>query len=260
MQSVKDFCSGSATTGDVNGENAGSISETPVIKFCGLRTAADVLAVNQVFTETGGRAPKYAGFVCVPGRRRFVCAEQVVQLRKILAKDVYAVGVFQNAPLSKIVALAASGGIDFVQLHGNEDPQYLSQLRAALDTSAQNQSESGCTQIDSLQYGSGKHRIGIIQAFGIKTAADFAAARESKADYVLLDAVGGGTGTSFDWRLLHDFPRPYFLAGGLNSQNVAQAVAQLAPFGVDVASGIENSDGVKELSLMQDFVHVALQL
>lgn len=242
-----------------DGKTAHPAAITPAVKFCGLRTAADVRAVNQVFTESGGRAPKYAGFVCVPGRRRFVSAAQVMQLRSILAPGVRAVGVFQNAPLEEIMTLAVSGGIDLVQLHGSEDAQYLAQLRKMLDSSRSDSRLGEKSQSALLGSRENTSRIEIIQAFGIETTADLVAARASSADYLLLDAVGGGSGTTFDWRLLRDFPRPYFLAGGLRPQNVAQAIAQLAPFGLDVASGIENSAGVKELSLMQDFARAALQ-
>ena len=84
-------------------------------------------------------------------------------------------------------------------------------------------------------------------------AGDLADARESAADFILLDNGAGGTGESFDWSLLQGFGRPYFLAGGLNPENAAAAVETLRPFAVDVSSGIE-TDGVKDGKKMKAFV------
>ena len=76
---------------------------------------------------------------------------------------------------------------------------------------------------------------------------------ESSADLILLDSGGGGTGTVFDWDLLEPIRRPWFLAGGLSPENAADAIRRLAPYGVDVSSGIE-TDGVKDIQKMNDFV------
>ncbi len=94
----------------------------------------------------------------------------------------------------------------------------------------------------------------LVQAFSIAGPGDIQAAQESKADWVLLDSGPGGTGSAFDWALLGEIRRPYFLAGGLTPQNVAQAVASLNPYGVDVSSGIETL-GKKDSEKMTAFVH-----
>ena len=91
--------------------------------------------------------------------------------------------------------------------------------------------------------------------FPLPGSQDIQAAQESKADWVLLDSGPGGTGSAFDWALLEKIRRPYFLAGGLTPQNVAQAVASLHPYGVDVSSGIETL-GKKDPDKMTAFVHV----
>lgn len=91
----------------------------------------------------------------------------------------------------------------------------------------------------------------IIKAFRIETANDIETAAQSMADHILLDS-GAGTGTVFDWNLLKSIKRPYFLAGGLDVLNVAEAVRTLHPFAVDVSSGIE-SDGVKDQTKMAAF-------
>ncbi|XCB30513.1 phosphoribosylanthranilate isomerase [Arcanobacterium hippocoleae] len=212
-------------------------TESVLIKFCGIRSESDVYAVNQVFAERRGNEPKYVGFICVPGRRRFVEADKILRLRELLDSRVRTVGVFQDAPISAAAAVVESGAVDTVQLHGNESAKYIRQLRETLDC---------CGGAE------------IVQAFGIRTEADVKAANESSADIVLCDAFGGGTGKTFDWRLLAKISRPYILAGGLNSQNVRSAVQKLHPFGVDVSSGIEDAAGAKNLQLMREFVHEAL--
>ena len=117
--------------------------------------------------------------------------------------------------------------IDIAQLHGSEDQAYLNRLRQLTDKP-------------------------LIRAFRIQTAADLEAAKSCGADAILLDS-GAGTGTVFDWNLLKNMERPYFLAGGLSPDNVADAVRTLHPFAVDVSSGIETG-GVKDPEKMAAFV------
>ena len=88
------------------------------------------------------------------------------------------------------------------------------------------------------------------------SAADVAAAQKSEADMILLDADAGGTGTAFDWTLLRDIRRPYFLAGGLHPGNVREAMERLSPYAVDVSSGIE-TDGRKDADKMEAFMRAA---
>jgi phosphoribosylanthranilate isomerase len=93
----------------------------------------------------------------------------------------------------------------------------------------------------------------LIQAFRVKDAADVQAANASPADYVLLDAATGGSGTVFEWQWLTEIHRPFFLAGGLTPENVAEACQRWHPFAVDVSSGIE-TDGKKDKTKMEAFV------
>lgn len=123
--------------------------------------------------------------------------------------------------------LLQDGIIDIAQLHGNEDEDYIKQLRKFTDKP-------------------------IIKAFRIETANDIERAEQSTADYVLLDS-GAGTGTVFDWELIQNMKRPYFLAGGLDVDNVASAIKTLHPYAVDVSSGIE-TDGYKDKTKMAAFV------
>ena len=192
------------------------------IKFCGLRTFEDVHAVNKIL-------PEYVGFVFAPKSKRYVSPAVANQLRGALSKKIQAVGVFVNEKISTVAELLNAGTIDAAQLHGNETDDDIKNLRGLTDKT-------------------------IIKAFQIKTADDLNAAQKSLADFILLDA-GAGDGKVFDWRLLKNFRREYFLAGGLTVDNVGDAIKILQPFAVDVSSGIE-TDGRKDFCKMQAFTSV----
>ena len=191
------------------------------IKLCGLSRPCDIEAANAL-------KPEYIGFVFAPKSRRCVSPETAEALRKMLDPAIRAVGVFVREDPERIAGLLDRGIIDLAQLHGNEDEKYIARLRAL----------------------TGKP---LIRAFRVDSPADLADARESTADFILLDNGAGGTGESFDWSLLQGFGRPYVLAGGLNPENAAAAIETLRPFAVDVSSGIE-TDGVKDGKKMEEFV------
>lgn len=191
------------------------------IKLCGLKRPQDIQAANELL-------PAYIGFVFAPKSRRYVHPDRAEELRRMLNPDIIPVGVFVNETPETVAALLDRGIIDIAQLHGKEDEAYIRRLRQLT-------------------------KKPLIQAFRIDTPADVAAAQASTADYVLLDSGTGGTGTSFDWSLLQNIQRPYFLAGGLTPENVGGAVATLHPYAVDVSSGIE-TDGAKDKEKMTQFV------
>lgn len=190
------------------------------IKICGIRRAEDIDAANEL-------QPEYIGFVFAQESRRYLPPECAAQLHGRLHPGIQAVGVFVNEPLENIIRLLEDGVINLVQLHGTEDEAYIAQLRQQ----------------------TGKP---VIQAFRIRSAEDIHRAAVSPADMILLDA-GAGDGRAFDWDLPRGLQRPYFLAGGLNPHNVAQAIQHLRPFGVDVSSGIE-TDGMKDIHKMRAFI------
>ena len=190
------------------------------IKLCGLSRPCDIEAANAL-------RPEYVGFVFAPKSKRYVSPGNAVELKRMLAPGIRAVGVFVNEQPDHIAALLHQGVIDLAQLHGGEDEAYVAHLR---QRSAQP----------------------IIRAFRIGTAEGIERAEHSMADYVLLDS-GGGSGTPFDWNLIQNIKKPYFLAGGLSPETVSGAVARLHPFAVDVSSGIE-TDGVKDSGKMAAFV------
>ena len=194
------------------------------IKLCGLSRPCDIETANRLL-------PEYIGFVFAPKSKRYVPPETAAALKGLLHPSVQAVGVFVREEPEQVARLLRDGIIDIAQLHGGEDAAYVRVLRRLTDRP-------------------------ILQAFRVDSAADVAAAQKSEADMILLDAGAGGTGTAFDWTLLRDIRRPYFLAGGLHPDNVREAVERLSPYAVDVSSGIE-TDGWKDADKMEAFMRAA---
>ncbi|MBR1559849.1 MAG: phosphoribosylanthranilate isomerase, partial [Clostridia bacterium] len=172
------------------------------IKLCGLSRPRDIEAANRL-------RPDYVGFVFAEKSRRYVAPEKAAELKALLDDGIHAVGVFVNAPVEYVAELLESNVIDVAQLHGHEDDAYIRRLRALTDRP-------------------------IIQAIRVEDENDLRRAHASLADHILLDNGAGGTGAAFDWSLLEGFDRPYFLAGGLGPDNVAEAVRRLHPYAVDV--------------------------
>ena len=190
------------------------------IKLCGLSLPCDIEVANEL-------RPQYIGFVLTPKSKRYVPPETATELKRLLVSDIKAVGVFVNENSETVADLLNSGVIDIAQLHGDEDEDYITQLRLLTDKP-------------------------IIKAFRIETVNDIKTAKQSSADYILLDS-GAGTGTVFDWGLVNSIRRPYFLAGGLGVDNVGSAIDTLHPYAVDVSSGIE-TNGFKDKTKMAAFV------
>ncbi len=176
------------------------------IKICGLSRKCDIEAANALL-------PDYIGLVFFRKSKRYTA--------------IKAVGVFVDESVENIVKLLDHRVIDIVQLHGNEDEDYIKELRRFTDKP-------------------------IIKAFCIKREEDVIKANESTADYVLLDA-GMGSGNVFDWMLINKINRPYFLAGGLSLENAGKAIELLNPYALDVSSGVEKN-GLKDKGKMAAFV------
>ena len=171
--------------------------------------------------------PDYIGFVFLKGRARYVSPKQAGSLRKELDISIPAVGVFVNEPVEQVAALLNDGTIQMAQLHGNEDETYVRTLRSLCSSP-------------------------IIKAFIIKSKEDVERALTFPCDYLLLDNVLG-TVESFDWSLLENIERPFFLAGGLHSENVKDAIHLIHPFAVDVSSGVE-TQGKKDYEKIKAFI------
>ena len=185
------------------------------IKICGLSRREDIESVNMV-------SPDYIGFIMgFPKSHRNITIERAKTLRAGLKEGIQVVGVFVDAEISMIVDACAQKVIDVIQLHGREDIRYIERLKAVL-ASVEVQAK-------------------IIKAIQVKSKEDLALIKEVPADMILLDA-GMGDGRLFSQEqmdLLKSVNRDYFLAGGLNPENVSELLESLHPFGVDVSSGVE---------------------
>lgn len=208
------------------------------IKLCGMMKPCDIEYANKV-------KPDFVGFIFANTRRK-ISATQAKEFREALDAEIPAVGVFVNEDISVITSLVQDGCIDMVQLHGEEDADYIRRLREVCD-------------------------VPVIKAVKVQTVEQIRQAAELPVDYLLLDTyrkgVLGGTGEAFDWELLREsraaagdtlegelFGKPYFLAGGLHAGNLREAVA-LGSYGLDVSSGIE-TDGSKDFDKMVEVVNI----
>ena len=194
----------------------------PRIKICGLSRPTDIDVINEV-------RPDYAGFVFARSPRK-VTAAQAQQLRELLEPGIIPVGVFVDAALEEVAAVADAGTIEIAQLHGSENATYIEALKTRCD-------------------------IPVIKALTVRTAADIEAADRTVADILMLDN-GKGTGERFDWGFLKDAKRPthpWFLAGGITTGNLEQALS-LDPWGIDVSSGVEAQRGLKDPEMIRAFM------
>ncbi len=194
------------------------------IKICGLTRMQDIEYVNEAL-------PDFIGFVFANSRRK-VSIDTAVQLKNLLDCRIKAVGVFVNENLSTIKQLCQSGIIDYVQLHGDEDAEYLRTLSQQISKP-------------------------IIKALRVKDLSSIIAAQQLSCDFLLLDTFSdkeyGGTGKTFDWKLAGDVEKPFFLAGGINSCNAKAAIDSSKPYCLDVSSGVE-TNGVKDRNKIIDIV------
>lgn len=190
------------------------------IKMCGLRREIDIEYTNSLL-------PDFIGYVFAEKSKRYITPENACKLTNILDKRITPVGVFVDSPAENVINITKSGAISIAQLHGSENEEYISELH--------------------------KENITVIKAFIVKSDDDIQLANNSTADFVLLDA-GMGDGKTFNHSLLENITRPYFLAGGLSPENIADVLA-LNPYAVDVSSGIE-TDGFKDFGKMKMFTDI----
>lgn len=201
----------------------------PLVKICGLRDAEALDAA---------RGADFVGFVFFPASPRAVSPEQAIALAARAPEGARRVGLFVDAPDALIAA--ALPALDVIQLHGDEDPARVAEVRSRFGKPVMK-------------------AIGIGDEADLRAIADFAPV----ADFLLLDAkpaeLPGGNGLRFDWALPRraTIGRPWLLAGGLDAGNVAAALAESGASGVDVSSGVEASRGVKDPALVAAFVKAA---
>lgn len=187
-----------------------------LVKICGLKRECDIDYVNRY-------KPDFAGFVFSKSKRQ-ITPQQAERLKAKLNSDIKAVGVFVNEPVEFISDLCNKNIIDIIQLHGDEDENYIVKLKELSDRP-------------------------IIKAVRVQSTAQVLSAEKIECDYLLLDAYYeneyGGVGKVFNWNIIPQLKKPFFLAGGLNSENVATAIKQVKPYCVDLSSGAE-TDGYKD--------------
>ena len=197
------------------------------VKICGIKNLQDVQAVNR-------HKPDFAGFVFYPLSKRYVSLIVARRLKAALKRHIKTVGVFVNAPVEEIAAAAEMGIIDLVQLHGDEGKAYIAELKKIC-------------------------RLPIIKAVRVQDESDIKRADYYNCDYLLFDTYSqsayGGTGRQFNTQLLKGVKihKPYFIAGGLNAENVRRALKGLKPFAADVSGGVE-TDGGKDAAKIKAFI------
>ena len=191
------------------------------IKICGIKRFEDIEIVNKY-------KPDYIGFVFADTKRK-VSHELAMQLKDKLDPEITSVGVFVDAPKEEIIDLFENGTIEIAQLHGLENEDYIKDLKAMTD-----------------------NKLIVINAIEMSKDTDLLEYDSSNADYLLLDS-GKGSGKTFDWRLIRkDLKKDFFLAGGLNKDNISQAIEEFEPYAVDLSSSLEvngfkNEDKIKEI-------------
>jgi len=195
------------------------------IKICGLSRPCDIDAVNEA-------TPDYIGFVFAKSTRQ-VSFIQAAVLKQRLKSHIKAVGVFVDAAIEIISAMCQDGVIDMVQLHGSEDADYIKKLKKAVT-------------------------VPIIKAVRVQSTKQIIESQSIDCDYLLLDTwlkdKQGGSGHVFDWSLIPNLDKPYFLAGGLNTANIRKAASH-RPYCLDVSSGAE-TQGKKDRQKIIELVRL----
>lgn len=224
----------------------GSTYYIPKVKMCGISKVETIPAVVEA-------QPDYMGLVFAPSKRQVTVDQAkilVSELHKqyanrynrdviqwsndVVQEFIKTVGVFVNETLENLVTIATEVNLDAVQLHGDEDEAFIQSLKE-------------------------RTNVEVWKAVQIRSAADAEAWIDSSADMLLFDAYHkderGGTGEVFDWSCLDEFERPFMLAGGIDSTNVARAIRMVRPYGIDISSGIE-TNGVKDDEKIKAFTNI----
>lgn len=193
------------------------------VKICGIKTPEDVEIINEL-------KPEYVTFSFFKTSLNYIPYEKAKKLKEMLDKDIKVVGVFVNENTKIVASVANDDLLDLIEFHGNEGPGEIERIRAFTQKP-------------------------IIQGFRIKSRSDIEVAVDSLADNILLYS-DIENGVALDWKLLSGITRPYFLAGGLNTDNLEKAIKICHPFAVSVTTGVE-TDGVKDREKMDSFIKIA---
>ncbi len=194
------------------------------VKICGLKTLEDIEYINEAM-------PDFAGFIFAKSKRQ-ISFKQAAEMKYKLNKKIKSVGVFVNEDIINIISLVKCNVIDLIQLHGEENNDYIKEIKMLSNLPVIKAFKADC----NLKYN----------------------IKNTSADYILIDSDNngqfGGTGQSFDWGLIPKTNKKIFLAGGLNSDNIIQAMKEVKPYCLDINSGAETNekkDRSKILEIMQ---------
>lgn len=208
---------------------------TIAIKICGLSDENSIQAVIKAKAD-------FAGFVHYPKSPRHVSVQRAAELKSLLPSTIKSVMVVVNPDDKLLTDIASVMQPDYLQLHGDESPERITEIRKKFPN------------------------IGIIKAISVRTANDIKTAEKfyDFADFIMFDAkptnstmMHGGNGISFDWNILAGYDKKnWFLSGGLNAENVAHAIKISSAKMIDVSSGVESAPGVKDAGLIENFVKV----
>lgn len=185
------------------------------IKICGLRRQEDICYVNKL-------KPDYGGFILSAGFRRSIDINTLRELVGNISQDIVKIGVFVDEPIDNVNRIIADGLIDIAQLHGNENADYCKKIKAPV--------------------------IKVLKPDTFSRADEY----EPFVDYYMFDS-GTGSGELFDWNKIPKTERPFFLAGGLNSDNLTAAIKNINPYAVDMSSSVE-TDGIKDFNKIKEVI------
>lgn len=196
------------------------------IKICGIRRKEDIDYVNRYL-------PDYVGLVFAESKRK-VTEDEAKELKSRLKSGIKVVGVFVNDEPELIAGLCRRGIIDLIQLHGDEDLEYIMRLKAMTDKP-------------------------VIRAVRVQSPEQVLAAEKLPCEYLLLDTYAkdcyGGSGRTMDRSLIPKLEKPWFLAGGLSAEVLPEAMEEVSPFGFDVSSGAE-TDGFKDEEKIRKIIEI----
>lgn len=196
------------------------------VKFCGIRRDEDVTYVNELL-------PDFIGIIFYEKSHRNVTINQAKKIKGMLTDKIKAVGVFVDKPEVEVIKICETVNLDMIQLHGQEESDYINTLRKYID-------------------------IPVIKAVRYQFKEQLFRAEKLPVDYLLIDtyskAAAGGTGKAFDWREIPPLEKPYFLAGGIDKDNIEEALKTNA-FALDISSGIE-TDRIKDFDKMKTLIDI----
>ena len=204
-----------------------------LIKICGITSEEDLKNAQQV-------GANFVGFVLVEKSKRFINLKKLELLSMIVSKPLKSVALLVDPSDDFLEKLLLSSKVDYIQLHGEESPERVDEIARIT-------------------------KVPLIKAIGVEKKSDLRNIRgyESSVDYILLDSkvkenehLKGGRGVSFNWNIIRgfNFNKPWFLAGGLNANNVIDAMKITGAKMLDVSTGVETKPGKKSFDKMRDFI------